>query len=113
VLNFFLVPRLQHAGLAWSIGLAALVNAGWLLVGLVRRGAYQPSAGWIKYLMQVLSASCLLASLLLWLAQRWDWLALGQWERAGIMALCLLASVVLYFAVLLLAGVKLRSLLRR
>ena len=37
-LNVLLVPLLQHAGLALSIGLAALVNALWLLVGLLRRG---------------------------------------------------------------------------
>ena len=35
LLNFVLVPLLQHAGLALSIGLGALVNAGWLLVGLL------------------------------------------------------------------------------
>ncbi len=113
VLNVVLVPRLQHAGLAWSIGLAALVNAGWLLLGLRRRGAYQPSAGWWLYSLRILGASCLLAALLLWLAGHWDWLALGEWQRAGLMAACLLASAVLYFGVLLASGLQLRSLLRR
>ncbi len=112
-LNFLLVPRLQHAGLAWSIGLAALVNAGWLLVGLLRRGAYQPGSGWLKYFFQVLLACGLLAALLLWLGQRWDWLALGQWQRAGWMAASLLASAAVYFGALLVTGVRLRSLFRR
>ena len=112
-LNVVLVPYLQHAGLAWSIGLGALVNALWLLVGLLRRGAYQPSSGWGKYFAQVLLACSLLAALLLGLAQRWDWLALGQWQRAGIMAGCLLASAVVYFGCLVVTGVKIRSLLRR
>lgn len=112
-LNVVLVPYLQHAGLAWSIGLGALVNALWLLLGLLRRGAYQPSSGWGKYFAQVLLACSLLAALLLGLAQRWDWLALGQWQRAGIMAGCLLASAVVYFGCLVVTGVKIRSLLRR
>jgi putative peptidoglycan lipid II flippase len=38
LLNVVLVPRMAHAGLALSIGLGALVNALWLLVGLLRRG---------------------------------------------------------------------------
>ena len=46
LLNIALVPLLQHAGLALSIGLGALINAGWLLVGLLRRGSYKPAPGW-------------------------------------------------------------------
>ncbi len=106
LLNVLLVPRLQHAGLAWSIGLAALVNAAWLLVGLLRRGAYQPSAGWCKYLVQVLAAACLLAAWLLWLGDRWDWLALGEWSARGAMLASLVSSALLYFGVLLLGVSK-------
>ena len=47
LLNVALVPCLQHAGLALSIGLGALVNAGWLLVGLLRSAAATSrSPGW-------------------------------------------------------------------
>jgi putative peptidoglycan lipid II flippase len=42
LLNLVLVPWLKHTGLALSIGLAALVNATWLLIGLLRRGTYKP-----------------------------------------------------------------------
>jgi putative peptidoglycan lipid II flippase len=42
LLNLVLVPWLKHTGLALSIGLAALVNASWLLIGLLRRGTYKP-----------------------------------------------------------------------
>ena len=49
--------------LALAIGLGALLNAGWLLVGLVRRGAYRPSPGWARFGLQVLAASALLAAL--------------------------------------------------
>ena len=45
LMNFFFVPRLGHAGLALSIGIAALFNALLLLIGLVRRGIYVAQPG--------------------------------------------------------------------
>src|SRR5690606_17551251 len=76
LLNVVLVPRMAHAGLALSIGLGALVNASWLLWGLLRRGSYKPRAGWLLLVAQVLTASLLMAVLLLWANTRFDWLAL-------------------------------------
>ena len=115
ILNVVLVPWLAHAGLALSIGLAALVNATWLLIGLVRRGAFQPAPGWGKYVLQVLAASALLAAFLVWGAQQWDWKALQaqEWQRVLLMAAMLVGSGVLYFGALLVSGLKLRALLRR
>jgi len=43
LLNIALVPIFKHRGLALSIGIGALINAGALLVGLIRRGSYRPS----------------------------------------------------------------------
>lgn len=115
IMNVVLVPWLAHAGLALSIGLAALVNACWLLIGLLRRGAYQPGKGWLLYALQVLAASMLLAAFLLWGAEHWDWKALQAQElqRVGLMALMMLGAAVIYFGALLASGLKLRSLLRR
>ena len=115
ILNVVLVPWLAHAGLAFSIGLAALVNALWLLIGLRRRGTYLPAPGWMKYVLQVVAASALLAAFLLWGAQHWDWKALQMQEskRVGVMALMLLGAAVVYFGALLISGLKLRSLMRR
>ena len=47
LLNLALVPVFQHAGLALAIGIGALVNATWLLVGLRRKGSYRPGA-WLR-----------------------------------------------------------------
>lgn len=115
LLNIVLVPWMAHAGLALSIGLGALLNAAWLLLGLLRRGSFQPATGWWKYLLQVLAAALLLAVFLLWAAAHWDWVALQQqeWQRIGLMALMLAVSALIYFGVLLLSGLKLRSMLRR
>jgi putative peptidoglycan lipid II flippase len=48
----------------WRCRLAwALVNALWLLVGLLRRGSYRPQPGWARFALQVVAASALLAVL--------------------------------------------------
>ena len=115
LLNVVLVPWLAHAGLALSIGLAALVNALWLLLGLVRRGAYVPGTGWGQLGLQVAAAAALLAAFLLWGAQQWDWQALQaqEWQRMLLMLAMLVGAAVLYFGTLVLAGVPLRRMLRR
>ena len=115
MLNVALVPLLQHAGLALSIGLGALLNAGWLLTGLKRRGSWLPPAGWGRFLLQVLGATALLAVFLLWAAGGFDWVALRErpWERVGLLGAILAGAAVLYFGALWLAGVKLRHLVAR
>ena len=115
LLNLVLVPWLAHTGLALSIGLAALVNATWLLVVLLRRGTFNPRPGWGKLALQVLAASLLLAALLLWSGQALDWIALKAhgWQRVGWLALIMLAAMVAYLGALAAAGLQLRQLLHR
>ena len=115
LLNLFLVPVFAHAGLSLSIGIAAMVNALWLLVGLVRRGSYRPRPGWWVFSLQVLAGSALMAVLLIWASQAWPWLALGRQElqRTGLFALICVGAVLLYFLALWAAGLKLQALLRR
>ena len=115
LLNLALVPWLKHTGLALSIGLAALINATWLLIGLLRRGTYKPKPGWLKFIAQVIAASVLLAVLLLWGSQHFDWVGLRSngLLRAGLLAAMMAGAAVLYFGVLMLSGLNLRQLLRR
>ena len=115
LMNLVLVPYFQHAGLALAIGIGALINAGWLLLGLIRRGSYQPLAGWGRFGLQVALASALLGAFLGWAAQMISWTGMRSLygQRIGLMALVLLASAVLYFATLRLTGLRVRSLLGR
>ncbi|SDN31484.1 murein biosynthesis integral membrane protein MurJ [Polaromonas sp. JS666] len=114
VLNYFLVPLLQHAALTLSIAIGALINALWLLLGLLKRGSYKPMPGWGKFSLQVGGASALLAAFLLWAAGAVNWVALKghSMERIGWLALVLMASALLYFAALWVSGLKVTKLLR-
>ncbi len=114
LLNLAFVPFLQHAGLALAIGIGALINALWLLIGLKRRGSYTPAPGWGVFALQVLAASALLAVFLLWAAGAVNWIGLKghSFERIGLLALVLLASAALYFVALWVSGLKVRKLLK-
>ena len=115
ILNAVLVPLIDHAGLALSIGLGALVNALWLLIGLIRKGSYQPQPGWARFALQVVAASALLAILLAWGSHYFDWVALRAHsaQRVLLLAGLMAAAAALYFGALWAAGLKLRQMLRR
>jgi putative peptidoglycan lipid II flippase len=102
LLNVALVPLLQHAGLALSIGLGALLNAGWLLAGLRRRGSWVPSPGWGRFLVQVVVATALLS---VFRAQ--------PFQRVGWLGAVLAGGALIYFGALWAAGVKLRQFVAR
>ena len=115
LLNLIFVPLFQQAGLSLSIGLGAMINAVWLLVGLLLRKSYRPLAGWGRFVLQVLAASALLAIYLMCAQQTFDWITLGGqvFQRIALMAAVLLGAVFLYFGVTRVAGLNLREFLRR
>jgi len=115
LMNLGFVPWLGHAGLALSIGLGAMVNAGWLLVGLRRRGHYRPAPGWPGFIARLLPANAALAGGLAFASMRLDWLALQAQPglRVAWLAGVMVVAVLGYFALLMLAGIRLRQFARR
>ena len=111
--NAIFVPWLQHAALTLSIALGALVNALWLLTGLIRRGSYQPLPGWGAFGARVLGATLLMGAFLLWAAGRFDWLGTPSLARAGLLAAVIVGAAVIYFGALMALGLRLRQILRR
>ena len=113
-LNLIFVPLLNQAGLALSIALGSLVNAGWLLMGLRKAGRYQPSPGWGVFGVRVFGATALLGVGLWLAAQHIDWIGLQQqpFVRIGAMVACLLGAAVVYFGALLLSGLNLRQAIK-
>jgi putative peptidoglycan lipid II flippase len=114
-MNLVLVPWLGHAGLALAIGVGALVNAGLLLGGLLRRGVYRPRPGWGGFTVRVAAANLAVGAGLAWAAHGIDWVGLqARWgQRALAVALVLAGVALLYLAMLALCGLRPRHLIRR
>ncbi len=111
IMNLILVFPLAHAGLALATSLSAFLNAYLLFRVLRREGVYRPVAGWLTLMLQVLVANLAMAALLWWGAgDLQTWFAWNGWQRSMQLLLWVAAGGVLYFAVLLLGGVKFRQL---
>jgi putative peptidoglycan lipid II flippase len=104
-----------HAALSLSIGIGALINAVWLLVGLIRRKSYTPEPGWGLFALQVLAGSALLVIYLLWAANAFAWIELRSesFKRIGLLALLMVGAAVVYFGAVWAAGLNPRQFLRR
>ncbi|MFZ9439107.1 MAG: murein biosynthesis integral membrane protein MurJ, partial [Hylemonella sp.] len=115
LMNLAFVPLFQHAGLSLSIGLGAMINALWLLLGLRQRGSYIPAPGWTRFLLQVLVASALLGVFLWWTAHAVPWLDLRNQPllRVGYLMAVLAGAALIYFGSVTAAGMKLAQLVRR
>jgi putative peptidoglycan lipid II flippase len=113
VFNALFVPWLAHAGLTLSIGLAALVNAGWLLAGLIRRGSYAPGAGWQRFIAQAVIATAVMTGFLVWMSGRIDWLHAAPWLRVLWLMAAIIAAAAIYFGVLAACGARVKELLAR
>jgi putative peptidoglycan lipid II flippase len=114
-MNLVFVPRLGHDGLALSIGLGGLLNAAWLMVGLRRRGLWQPARGWARFLAQVGAGCAVLGAGLAAVAGAVPWVGLQAsplW-RAGALGGVVLAAAVLYLGTLHLCGLRVRAFARR
>ena len=114
LLNIALVPVFAHAALTLSIGIGALINAFWLLLGLLKRGSYKPEPGWLAFALRVAAASALLLAFLLWANGAFDWTALRseRLHRVWLTGLMLGTAAAIYFLALWAFGVKLRQLIR-
>lgn len=115
LMNLVLVPWLGFAGLAWSIGLGAWLNAVWLFVGLRRAGLYRPSPGWPRFALQVVASTGLLGGVLAASAFHFDWIGLRTQPLLRLAALLgtLAVAAAVYGAALWLAGLRLRDFRRQ
>lgn len=112
--NLLLVPLLNHAGLALSIGLGACINALALLRGLLKRGIYRPGDSWIRYAWRLPLGLAAMAAVLYTANQHIDWIALqaAPWMRVLLLAGVAGAAAFCYFAVLFLFGMRTKDFRR-
>ena len=115
MLNVVLVPVFKHAGLSLSISLGAVINAAWLLLGLLRRKSYRPEPGWGLFLLQVVAGSALLAIYLLWAVNAFEWIELRNesLKRIALLTMLLVGAAGVYLGAVWAAGLNLRQFLRR
>ncbi|MBH9552835.1 murein biosynthesis integral membrane protein MurJ [Inhella gelatinilytica] len=113
VMNLIWVPVFGAAGLALSIGLGALLNAGWLAWGLRRSGVYQPGAGWLGFAVKSLLAAALMGMFLWGLASELNWLTLHKGWRVALMGASMVGAMLIYFGSLWGLRIPLRQLVRR
>jgi len=119
VLNIALVLPLMHywsighVGLALATSLAAFLNAGLLLRGLLRDGVYRFHGGWARYTARLLVATSGMALTVVLLSRDpVDWLA-WDWQRRVLeIAMVCCAGAAAYLSIHLLLGTRLRHLRR-
>ena len=113
-LAFLLMRPLGHAGLTLATSIGALFNATALYVLLRRRGFYAPRPGWGRFVVRVLVAVALLASVLaLGAGPASLWLQASLAERVGRLAVIVAAGAAAYFGALALLGFRPSDFSRR
>ena len=100
-----------HILIATSTCVSAAVNSALLWRGLARQGVYTAQPGWGALLFRVLLANAVMAALLIWMGGSLQgWLEMPALARAGRLAICIAVGAASYFAVLYVAGTRLRHL---
>lgn len=114
LMNLAFVWPLRHVGLALAIGLGACLNAGLLYRKLRQHGLYRPQPGWSVFLPRLTAAVAAMA-LFLWFAAGSDasWLTGTAMGRAMRLTWVVAGGAGVYFAVLWLAGFRLRDFQKR
>jgi len=109
----FIVP-LKHAGLALSIGLGACLNAGILFSKLRKQGIFQPLPGWRLFLLKLLVALLVMATVL-WFGMMGEarWLEYDTEWRVLHLAALVVGGAASYFVALGLLGFRPRDFHRR
>lgn len=112
-LNIVLMIYLAHVGLALATAFSAMLNAGLLYVTLRKKAIYQPISGWGLFFLRLLLANIVLAVLLLWVTpSNADWISWSGWHRFAVLMGVIGLSAIIYFGVLLICGIRLKTLLR-
>lgn len=112
LLNVMLIWPLAHAGIALATSLAAIINGGCLYYFLRRRGLYSPRDGWKGFALRLLFANVVLAAWL-WFGsgELNDWMTHNTIWRINHLAFLCVTAMLLYFASLWLAGIRVHHLL--
>lgn len=111
VLSIALVFPLNHAGLALATSLAAFVNSGLLLRGLLKQGIYSPAPGMMAFMVRIGLANLVAASVYLLLEDAVVWNAADLWGRGGMLGLIIIEMLAVYAGALAVLGIRPKHLM--
>jgi putative peptidoglycan lipid II flippase len=100
VLNALLLMPLAHAGPALATTLAAYLNAGLLLITLLKNKVYLPCADWQVFISQVLIATVVMSGFLYFFVDSDLWLYWHAAQRSFTLLAVISVSIGLYLLVL-------------
>lgn len=107
LLSLAFVYPLAQMGLALATSLAALLNAGLLGVGLVKRGIYQFQPGWQLFLLRFGLAAAALAAVILYFNPPLElWFDFSVAKRVATLAFLILAGGLAYVITLFASGLR-------
>lgn len=112
VLNgiFVFVFDLAHTGLALATSVAAFINAGLLLSGLLKKGVFQFQKGWLVFGSRLFAANIVMAVFLVFFTADWvQWLDWSLWTRIAQMSMLCVGGLCTYLAALYVTGLRLRD----
>ena len=113
-LNLVLIGPFGHAGLALSISMAAMVNAGLLYRGLRKQGVYTPLTGWGAFVFKLLLALITMGIFLYFaVGQETRWLQLGPMTRLWQVGMVVFGAGAVYFSTLFALGFRVADFRRR
>jgi putative peptidoglycan lipid II flippase len=110
VLNLALIAPLAHAGPALATSLAAYLNAGWLLLLLIKQQIYRPIGQWWRFLLRVILANAAMGFFLYRFTEADLWLTWNLSQRSLQLALMIVLAMLVYAVALLLLGFRPRQL---
>lgn len=114
LMNLAFISKLQHAGLALSIGLGACLNAGLLYYHLRKGQVFLPQPGWILFFTRLMIAVVTMAATLhLAMGSSEAWLHYRVLIKFSYLAGLVLLGAGVYFAVLWLLGIRIKDFMRR
>ncbi|MCH9689283.1 MAG: murein biosynthesis integral membrane protein MurJ [Gammaproteobacteria bacterium] len=107
ILCAILISPLAHAGLTLASAVSGYANAFSLLFLLWRRGSYQPSPGWRRFILQLLLANIVLGAYLIWAAgDLSDWMGVSMHHRLMHLLSYVFSAGAIYFVCLGLTGMR-------
>lgn len=112
ILNPLLIWPLAHAGIALATSISAFINSGFLFYFLRKRKLYIPREGWKLFFLRIVAANVVLGIWLWFSAGSIEtWIAEHALWRYSHLAFILISSIMLYFAMLWVTGIRVQHLL--